>query len=256
MRRLKTISRLLTLSLTWWASSASLAAPLWSYFSGAFVAGSGFTLDPDKQRTVSLEYASGYRWGDSFTYLDTTFFRGDKRTFSLFGETSARWSVMDSDEDMSNQAVTDMLLVASLEFGSGTVETFTLGPSVNLNVPGFDYLHLGLMRRESLNRSGFNNSDGWQFVPTWSLTIPAGRSEWVIDGFAKWIFATDHSDYHPNFQFNPQIKYNIGKHLFRSDARVYLGIEYYYWSSKYGVKSSSVADSDQHAVSFLAKYHF
>ena len=136
-----------------------------------------------------------------------------------------------------NQAVTDVLVAASLEFGSGTVETFTLGPSVDLNVPGFDYLHLGLMRRESLNRSGFNNSDGWQFVPTWSLTIPAGRSEWVIDGFAKWIFATDHSDYHPNFQFNPQIKYNIGKHLFRSDARVYLGIEYYYWSNKYGVKA-------------------
>jgi len=256
MRRLRRISRLLTLSLTGCASGASLAAPLWSDFSGAFVAGSGFTLDPDKQRTVSLEYASGYRWGDTFTYLDTTFFRGDERTFSLFGETSTRWSVMDSDEDRSNQAVTDVLVAASLEFGSGTVETFTLGPSINLNVPGFDYLHLGLMRRESLNRSGFNNSDGWQFVPTWSLTIPAGRSEWVIDGFAKWIFATDHSDYHPNFQFNPQIKYNIGKHLFRSDARVYLGIEYYFWSNKYGVKSSSAADSDQHAVSFLAKYHF
>ena len=256
MRRLRRISRLLTLSLTWWASDASLAAPLWSDFSGAFVAGSGFTLDPDKQRTVSLEYASGYGWGDTFTYIDTTFFRGDERTYSLFGETAARWSVMDSDKDRSNQAVTDVLMAASLEFGSGTVETFTLGPSIDLNVPGFDYLHLGLMRRESLNRSGFNNSDGWQFVPTWSLTIPAGRSEWVIDGFAKWIFATDHSDYHPNFQFNPQIKYNIGKHLFRSDARVYLGIEYYFWSNKYGVKSSSVADSDQHAVSFLAKYHF
>ena len=112
------------------------------------------------------------------------------------------------------------------------------------------------MRRESLNRSGFNNSDGWQFVPTWSLTIPAGRSEWVIDGFAKWIFATDHSDYHPNFQFNPQIKYNIGKHLSDANKRVYVGLEYYYWSNKYGVKSSAAEDSDQHAVSFLAKYHF
>ena len=121
MRRLRRISRLLTLSLTWWASGASLAAPLWSDFSGAFVAGRGFTLDPDKQHTVSLEYASGYRWGDTFTYLDTTFFRGDERTFSLFGETSTRWSIMDSDEDRSNQAVTDVLVASSLEFGSGTV---------------------------------------------------------------------------------------------------------------------------------------
>ena len=252
----ETSTGLLATLLLLFSSQVCLAAPLWSDFSGAYVAGRGFTLDPDQQRTVSLEYASGYTWGDTFTYLDTTFFRGDERAYSLFGETAARWSLMESDEDRPQKVVTDVLVSASLEFGSGTVETFTLGPSVDLNVTGFDYLHLGLMRRESLNRSGFNNSDGWQFVPTWSLTIPTGRSEWVIDGFAKWIFATDHSDYHPNFQFNPQIKYNIGKHLSGADRRVYLGVEYYYWSNKYGVKSSPAVDSDQHAVSFLAKYHF
>jgi nucleoside-specific outer membrane channel protein Tsx len=237
-------------------SQVSLTAPLWSDLSATYVAGNGFTLDPEKQQTVTLEHAAGYGWGDTFTYLDTTFFRGDERAYSFFGETAARWSLADSDQDRSNQAVTDMLISVSLEFGSGTVETFTLGPSVDLNVPAFDYLHLGLMRRQSLNRSGFNNSDGWQLVPTWSLTIPAGRSEWVIDGFAKWIFATDHSDYHANFQFNPQIKYNVGKHLSNPDRRVYLGVEYYYWSNKYGVKSSPELDSDQHAVSFIAKYHF
>jgi len=256
MRRERSISQLLTLSLLMCISQVSVTAPLWNDFSGAYVAGSGFTLDPDKQQTITLEHAAGYGWGDTFTYLDTTFFRGDERTYSLFGETAARWSLTDSDKDRSDRAVTDVLISASLEFGSGTVETFTLGASIDLNAPAFDYLHLGLMRRESLNRSGFNNSDGWQFVPTWSLTIPAGRSEWVIDGFAKWIFATDHSDYHPNFQFNPQIKYNVGKHLSGPDTRIYLGIEYYYWSNKYGVKSSSAVDSDQHAVSFLAKYHF
>ena len=250
------IARLLTLSALMCISQVSLTAPLWSDLSATYVAGNGFTLDPEKQQTVTLEHAAGYGWGDTFTYLDTTFFRGDERAYSFFGETAARWSLADSDQDRSNQAVTDMLISASLEFGSGTVETFTLGPSVDLNVPAFDYLHLGLMRRQSLNRSGFNNSDGWQLVPTWSLTIPAGRSEWVIDGFAKWIFATDHSDYHANFQFNPQIKYNVGKHLSSPDRQVYLGVEYYYWSNKYGVRSSPELDSDQHAVSFIAKYHF
>ena len=43
----------------------------------------------------------------------------------------------------------------------------------------------------------------------------------------RWIFATDHSDYHPNFQFNPQIKYNVGKHLSGADRRVHLGVESY-----------------------------
>ena len=41
-------------------SEVSLADPLWRDFSAAYVGGSGFTLDPDQQQTVSLEYASGY----------------------------------------------------------------------------------------------------------------------------------------------------------------------------------------------------
>ena len=245
-----------TLALALCLSPVTLAEPLWRDFSAAYLAGSGFTLDPDQQQTVSLAYASGHSWGDTFTYLDTTFFRDDERSYSLFGETAARWSLMDTEEDRSNRTVADVLVAASLEFGSGTVETFTLGPSIDFNAPGFDYLQFGLMRRESVNRSGFNNSDGWQFVPTWSLTIPVGRSEWVIDGFAKWIFATDSRDYHTNFQFSPQIKYNVGKHLSGADARMYLGIEYYYWSNKYGVEDSPTEDSDQHAISFVAKYHF
>ena len=255
MNKPRTSAQLLTLSLLS-IGEISLAAPLWSDFSGAYVAGSGFTLDPNQQQTLSLEYASGYHWGDTYTFLDTTFFRGDQRDYSLFGETTVRWSVTDAEEDRSNNRVSDVFLSASLEFGSGTVETFTLGPSVDLKAAGFDFLQLGLMRRETVNRSGFNKSDGWQFVPSWSLTVPTGRSEWVIDGFAKWIFATDHSGYHPNFQFNPQIKYNIGKHLSGPDTRLYLGLEYYYWSNKYGVEDSSTQESDQHAVSFLAKYHF
>ena len=74
---------------------------------------------------------------------------------------------MNTDEVRSHRAVADMLVAASLEFGSGTVETLTLGPSIDFNAPGLDCLQLGLMRRESVNRSGFNKSDGWQLVPTW-----------------------------------------------------------------------------------------
>ena len=223
MRRERRIGQILTLSGLMCISQVSLTAPLWRDFSGTYVAGNGFTLDPDKQQTVTLEHAAGYDWGDTFTYLDTTFFRAMNALTHCLGRRPRAGLSLIPIKTGQIRAVTDVLISASLEFGSGTVETFTLGPSVDLNVAGFDYLHLGLMRRESVNRSGFNNSDGWQFVPTWSLTIPTGRSEWVIDGFAKWIFATDHSDYHPNFQFNPQIKYNVGKHLSGPDTRSLLG---------------------------------
>ena len=69
----------------------------------------------------------------------------------------------------------------------------------------------------------------------------------------------DASEGCPGYNDIPGAKRYLGS-VFASDKgadkRVYLGVEYYYWSNKYGVKSSPALDSDQHAVSFLAKYHF
>ena len=60
MRRERRIGQILTLSGLMCISQVSLTAPLWRDFSGAYVAGNGFTLDPDKQQTVTLEHAAGY----------------------------------------------------------------------------------------------------------------------------------------------------------------------------------------------------
>ena len=48
MKRERHIARLLALSVLMYISQVSLTAPLWSDFSGTYVAGNGFTLDPDE----------------------------------------------------------------------------------------------------------------------------------------------------------------------------------------------------------------
>ena len=58
--------QLLTL-LLFCVSRVSHADSLRRDLSGAYVASSGFTLDPDKEQTTILEYASGYRWVNSLT---------------------------------------------------------------------------------------------------------------------------------------------------------------------------------------------
>ena len=63
MRRERRIGQILTLSGLMCISQVSLTAPLWRDFSGTYVAGNGFTLDPDKQQTVTLEHAAGYELG-------------------------------------------------------------------------------------------------------------------------------------------------------------------------------------------------
>ncbi len=83
-----------------------------------------------------------------------------------------------------------------------------------------------------------------------------GRSEVVLDGFIDWVFATDETGYAENLQINPQLKYNLGKLLHRPDTRFYLGLEYYFWSDKFGIAHTTDFNTDQHALSMLIKYHF
>lgn len=100
----------------------------------------------------------------------------------------------------------------------------------------------------------------WQITPAWSYTLALGNSDLVIDGFMDWVVDNDDS-YHANLHFNPQIKYDLAKAM-GWGKRFYVGVEYDYWSNKYGIDDDSfLADeilggTDQSAISLLLKGHF
>ena len=97
-----------------------------------------------------------------------------------------------------------------------------------------------------------------------SYTIPVGNSDILIDGFMDWVVNNkdassserNQSDYHANLHFNPQIKYDLGKSMGYEAKHLYVGIEYDYWSDKYGIKDSHGFPTDQNTASLLLKYHF
>ena len=57
-------------------------------------------------------------------------------------------------------------------------------------------------------------------------------------------------------QFNPQVKYDLGKALNWGAKQLYVGIEYSYWKDKYGIDNSGNIDSNQSVTSALVKVHF
>ena len=59
-----------------------------------------------------------------------------------------------------------------------------------------------------------------------------------------------------NLHINPQIKYDLGKALGWGDKQLYVGIEYDYWSNKYGIEDSSSFKTDQNTASAMLKVHF
>ena len=248
------------------ASGQALAADLlqWQDNSLTYLNGIDFKVDPPKQQTVTFEHVSGWSFGDLFVFVDgikynteATNGAGDGHTF--YGEISPRLSLGKiSGADLSFGPVKDVLLAATYEFGEDDVESYLLGPAVDLNIPGFDYFQLNTYLRTTDGRRDGDNV--WQITPVWSYTIPVGDSDLVIDGFMDWVVDNDDS-YHANLHFNPQIKYDLAKAM-GWGKRFYVGVEYDYWSDKYGIDDNGFVGSeilggtDQSAISLLAKAHF
>lgn len=227
----------------------------WQDFSLSYLYGDQFKVDPAEQHTLTVEYVAGLSFGDVFAFLDLTYFADSDESDGLYGEVTPRFSYKKIfNDDFSAGLVTDVLLATSLEYGAGPVETFLAGPAVDLKIPGFDFFQLNLFYRSGINSE--NISDGWQLTPAWAMTFPVGNSEIVFDGFVDWVFATEDSNYESNLHFNPQLKYNLGKVLLSDESKLYVGVEYSYWSNKYGIKDSSNFRTDDSVVSFLLKYHF
>jgi nucleoside-specific outer membrane channel protein Tsx len=80
--------------------------------------------------------------------------------------------------------------------------------------------------------------------------------DWVVNNKDASSSHRNQSDYHANLHFNPQLKYDLGKSLGYEAKHLYVGIEYDYWSDKYGIKDSQYFTTDQNTVSALVKYHF
>ncbi len=236
----------------------------WQDNSLTYLNGVDFKVDPPKQQTVTFEHASGWSFGDLFIFVDgikynTEATNGAGDGHSFYGEISPRLSFGKiSGTDLSFGPVKDVLLAATYEFGEDDVEAYLIGPAVDLNIPGFDYFQLNTyLRTPDGKRDGKNV---WQITPVWSYTVPVGNSNVVIDGFIDWVVDND-KDYHANFHFNPQIKYDLAKGMGWGE-KFYVGVEYDYWSDKYGIDHHSylgdevLGGTNQSAISLLVKAHF
>lgn len=240
---------------------------IWHNESLSYLWGKDYKVNPPTQQTVTLESASAWTWGDIWFFVDNTRYNGKKDSqngqYSYYGEFSPRLSFGKiTGTDLSFGPVKDVLLASTYEFGEGDVESYLLGPGFDLALPGFDYFQLNFYyRKPDGNRVP---SGAWQITPAWAITIPVGNSDILFDGFMDWVVNNKdasssergQSDYHANLHFNPQIKYDLGKAMGYEAKHLYVGVEYDYWSDKYGIKDSQFFTTDQNTTSLLVKYHF
>lgn len=255
-------------------SSQAMAGPmLWQNNSLTYLYGKDFKVDAGEiQQTITFEHASGWTWGDMFLFVDNKWYNGlsgsDGHTY--YGEFSPRLSLGKiSGADLSFGPVKDVLISATYERGEsqddGTPnQNYLLGPAVDLAIPGFDRFALNTYYRKPDGTTG-KPSGQWQITPTWSMTFPVGKSDILFDGYIDWVVndkKNGNTELKKNFHFNPQIKYDLGKALDYTPGKLYVGIEYDYWSNKYGIEDGGfvsknfVGPTDQNTFSAIVKAHF
>ena len=234
----------------------------WQDNSLTYLYGKDYTVNPPNQQTVTFEHADGWKYGDNFLFIDKTFYNGQDDSLngsnSVYGEVSPRLSfgkIFGTKFEFG--PIKDVLLAMTYEWGENDVESYLIGPGFDLAIPGFDYFQLNFYQRNT--EGGRPGDDVWQVSPVWSYTIPVGSSDIKIDGFMDWVVDNDvnsEGTYHANLHFVPQIKYDLGKALHWGEKQLYVGIEYDYWSNKYGIVDTSSFDTNQNTASVLVKVHF
>ncbi|AKV10046.1 membrane protein [Pseudomonas fluorescens NCIMB 11764] len=251
--------------------SAAVVAPisqadgklLWHQESISYQYGKDFKVDPRRMQIITFEHTSAWEWGDFFFFIDNYWYPGAQTAYDghhgMYSEYSPRFSLSKiTGNDYSWGIVKDVLVATAIEWdnnrssGRDDQVNYLVGPGFDLSLPGFDYFMLNFYYRKPEGGEGMG---GWQVTPVWSYTVPVGKSNIVVDGYIDWVLGDKYGLKH-NFHFNPQIKYDIGKAFWSTPSKIYVGIEYDYWSNKYGIENTSAYDTNQNVTSAIVKYYF
>lgn len=200
--------------------------------------GDNYTVEPELQTTGTVEYVDRWSHGDLFVFVDYKHFPDSDADDTWYGEVSPRIKFYDGD--MPAYAA------FTWEKGKGKTEAYLGGLGTDFKIPGFIFAKANVYYRDAPNLDGHS----WQTTVSWAYPFADGKL--IVDGFADWVFSSEEGE--PNLHFNPQIKWDMQR-SFNTSLRWYLGLEYDYWSNKFGI-DDALADSNQNTASLLIKAHF
>lgn len=224
------------------ASGPALAAD-WSSTNAQFLSGDDFIIpgvaDGIEKNILTLEHASGWKYGDNFFFVDVI--NGDADDMELYGEFSPRLSFGKLNDWKPDGFVKDVLLASQWNFGkddAGNVSAYLVGVGFDLAVPGAAFFQLNLYQRMEHNDQVFGrtNDDTWQLNVAGLFPFSLGSTAWSVGGFADYIgeidgpFGTNEA----HLLFVPQILWDVGA-MAGSPGVILAGIEYSYWKNKFGV---------------------
>ena len=212
-------------------SSFTDAKVIWSDFSITYLNGSEYEVGDAEREVLTFEHASGLSWGDSFMFFDRLM--SDNGNVETYGEFAPRVKLSSAQFGLFK----NIYFAPALEMGPKN--NYLWGVGTDIDIDAFAFFKFSAFFRD--NGAGGTNE---QVTLSWGL--PLGPL--FYDGFMD--FATAVNGGKSQMNLTSQLKYDIAPH-FNLDNKFYLGVEYVFWSNKFGIDGV-----DERNVNFLAKFHF
>lgn len=221
-------------------SGPAQAELYWSDFSLSYLQGSDYEVGDPKRQVLTVEHASGSNWGDNFFFLDHL--TRDDDTVENYFELQPRLSLSYvTGKELKASIFKDFFVATQWE--GGQFNNYMAGFGTTLDLPGFKYFHVNIYQVKN---------DLWdddqQLSLAWGAPFTIAGIEFLYDGFLDWSSASDTNAAEMNF--TSQIKWNAGQ-LIGSKSPFYIGMEYAYWTNKFGIKGV-----DERNPCLLIKWHF
>lgn len=200
--------------------------------------------------TMTLEHVSGHSWGDVFFFADRHHGKGSNADFSeTYAELSPRFSLGGLTGDaFEDTPIEDVFIATTYEFSSNnsgfSQDNYLYGVGVKWSVPGFAFFNTNVYYANNETRD-----NDMQLTVTYGVPFKIGEVGMMLDGYIDWSSAED--THGADFHFNPQLRANIGQFMGITKSKLEAGIEYSYWSNKFGVRTGE----NQNAVSAIVKFH-
>lgn len=234
----------------------------WSETSVSYLRGndiSQFNASDISGDEITFQHASGWSHGDNFIWLDWfDYYKSDSSTNStaLYGEWAPRFSLFKIfGKSFGDGLIKDILQSNTLEFGrqqNGLSRGRLHGVAVDFNIAGFDFFQVNFYHRDNPELVGTTFQTTLAYRKTFNLTAKFNFF-WAAyidivhgdEGDRSGVFAKAH------WHTAQQLLFDIGALAGFKKKTLYLGFEYQYWSTKFGVEGIGAEHNLKYMVSWF-----
>ena len=225
----------------------------------------------------TFQYAGGWKYGETFFFVDLSHFRSDKNGDNPFNpgadgsEAYAEWYTAFYLGKISGKSfkfgpVKDIGLVAGFNWAPDVDSMWYLpGVRFSLDLPGFAFATLDVtafINQSFADASAtefkiFDEGNSWMTDFSWDYPFKIGKTGWSVVGHVEYIdgrtqvntFGTTELSWWVLAQ--PQVRLDLGELLYKTENQLFVGIEYQYWKNKQGEDGTT-----DNAVQLLVVWRF